>query len=87
MSEPKTHDYTNRYWGHDYIFEPVDGGLHGTMMGWSSTILGKFTIKEGDFLLLQNGSDASRYKVMSISYFADPKDMWKGTVEFAPRTE
>ena len=83
----QTHDYTARYWGHDYIFTPIDGGQKALMMGWSSTILGKFTIQEGDFLLLQNGGDSARYKVTTIDYFNDPPDMWKAEVEFAPRTE
>ena len=25
----KTHDYTNRHWGHDYTFSPIDNGAKG----------------------------------------------------------
>lgn len=78
-----THDYSakNRYWGHDYTFEPTNGGKTGRMMGWGNGI------KKGDYLLLQNGAGTTRYKVKSIKYFSDPSDMWSATVEFAPRKE
>ena len=77
----KTHDYTIRCWGHDYTFDPVDGGDRGDMMGWGNGI------EQGDFLLLQNGDGSTRYKVISIKYFGDPPDMWSAKVSFAPREE
>ena len=75
----KTHDYTERYWGHDYTFEPIAGGLYGRMMGWGHGI------RDGDYLILLSGDETTRYKVDSISYYRDPPDMWKAEVSFAPR--
>ncbi len=74
-----THDYTKRYWGHDYTLEPINQGKKGHMMGWGRGI------KKGDFLLLENGDDSTRYKVDSINYRSDPPDMWSANVTFAPR--
>lgn len=77
---PKTHDYSWRAWGHDYVFDPVDGGQQGKMMGWG---LG---ISDGDYLILQDPKGGTtRYRVVSIRYLGDPKDMWDAEVEFAPR--
>lgn len=76
----KIHDYTKTYWGHDYTFEPIDMGMKGSMVGWGHGI------KKGDYLLLKNGDSATRYKVMKIKYYLDPKDMWTSEVKFAPRT-
>lgn len=77
-----THDYTERMrgWGHDYTFKPIRGGLEGHMQGWGNGI------REGHYLLLQNGSGSTRYKVKRIRYLMDPEDMWEADVEFAPRT-
>ena len=75
----RTHDYTERYWGHDYTFDPIDDGMKGHAMGWGTGI------EVGDYLLLQNGSDSTRYKVDSINYYADPSDMWSAELSFAPR--
>ena len=75
----KTHDYTKRGWGHDYIFEPIDEGLKGSMMGWG------YGLEAGDYLIIQNGTDSTRYKILSVEYLSNPQDMWKASVEFAPR--
>lgn len=82
MSE--THDYSgnNRYWGHDYTFEPHKGGRRGRAMGWGHGI------RKGDYLILDNGpGETTRYRVMNIGYFPDPPDMWKAELKFAPREE
>jgi len=76
---PRTHDYSKRYWGHDYIFNPVDGGKRGQMSGWGEGI------KAGDYLILQNGDATTRYQVTHIEYHNDPEDMWIADVKFAPR--
>jgi hypothetical protein len=79
MSE---HDYTRRFWGHDYVFEPIDEGLRGKVMGWGNGITA------GDYLILQNGNgdESTRYKVETIRYELDPSDMWSADVTFAPRS-
>jgi hypothetical protein len=76
----KTHDYTNLGWAHDYTFDSIDGGMKGSMCGWGHGI------KKGDFLILENDGGTTRYKVTEISYYADPPDMWKAKVRFAPRS-
>lgn len=75
----KTHDYTFRFWGHDYVFDPVDGGIKGDMMGWGDGL------QKGDYLILENGEHGSRYQIDSIEYLGNPSDMWKAKVSFAPR--
>ena len=74
-----THDYTRRFPGHDYVFRPQLRGQRGHMMGWGRGI------KQDDFLLLENGSTSTRYRVIAIEYFTDPSDMWSANVQFAPR--
>jgi len=77
---PQTHDYTRRTWGHDYSTTSViDGGMRLRIAGWG---LG---IKAGDYLILPNGSDTTRYQVESIDYCLDPHDMWFADAVFAPR--
>lgn len=78
-SEPTTHDYTKRGWGHDFTFSPIKGGLEGDMMGWGSGI------RVGDYLIIPNGTSTTRYQVTTIRYFSDPADMWSARVRFAPR--
>jgi hypothetical protein len=77
--EPVTHDYTRRGWGHDYTFDPIDGGKRGQMTGWGRGI------EDGDFLILKNGEGETRYRVENIGYSLDPPDMWFAAVTFAPR--
>ncbi len=86
----KTFDYGpgQRGYGHDYSWEPGPGGLRGAAIGWGSGI------SEGDYILLERydktgqrflGDGRTRYRVMTISYYADPPDMWQATLEFHPR--
>lgn len=75
----KTHDYTQRGWGHDFTFDPIDGGKGGAMMGWG------FGLEDGDYLILPNGGGTTRYQIKTVEYFSNPKDMWKAKVVFAPR--
>lgn len=76
---PKTHDYSKRYWGHGYTFKPIDDGLKGEMFGWG---LG---LEKGDYIILLNGDETTRYRIDSIVYEKDPRDMWKAKVSFDPR--
>jgi len=39
----------------------------------------------GDFLILPNKMETTRYRVASIRYENDPRDMWFAEAEFAPR--
>lgn len=85
-SEPKTHDYSNRYWGHDYAITKVEKkGQIIHMTGWG------FGLKIGDYIIIQGQSNelgvnpTTRYLVAEIKYESDPKDMWHGIFLFAPR--
>lgn len=86
MPKPKTHDYTRRYWGHDYTITDVrNRGLEITVMGWGCGI------SVGDYMLIIGQSTEpgvnpdTRYRVKSIRYSDDPPDMWLMRCEFAPR--
>jgi hypothetical protein len=78
----KTHDYSRERtgWGNDYaVTSVIDGGKQIKLSGWG---LG---ISSGDFLILQNGNDTTRYQVDEINYLGNPKDMWRASATFAPR--
>lgn len=75
------HDYTQRYWGHDFTFRPLDSGQQGQMSGWGKDI------HVGDTLLLPNGHENTRYRIEQIRYELDPPDMWHARVSFYPRTQ
>lgn len=80
MTEPQTHDYTRRYWGHDLSWRvEKDGTLNAA--GWGTGI------RDGDYLLLANGDRSTRYQVRDIRYMHDPLDQWFATLTFAPREE
>lgn len=75
-----THDFTTRRgYGHDYTFEPIDGGWKGKVFGWG------YDVKVGDYLILPNGDLSTRYVVDTVKYYPDPPDMWRAEVTFAPR--
>jgi hypothetical protein len=75
-----THDLTQRYWGHDYIFTPIENGRKGKMTVWNPN-----PIYEGDYLLLRNGERSTRYQVDAVKIMTDPPDMMFLDVTFAPR--
>jgi hypothetical protein len=76
----KTHDYTQRTWGHDYtVLSVIENGQRLRLSGWG------FGIRTGDYLILPNGSATTRYHVDSIDYRMDPRDMWFAEATFAPR--
>ncbi|MFI5297364.1 MAG: hypothetical protein ACHREM_04640 [Polyangiales bacterium] len=75
----KTHDYTKQTWGHDCTFTPLDSGTRGFAVGWG---LG---LSAGDFILLPNRGETTRYKIETIAYHRDPPDMWRAELSFAPR--
>jgi hypothetical protein len=75
-----THDYTLRYWGHDYVItEVINGGKTLKMMGWGGGL------KKGHWLILPNNGDTTRYRISKIEYMNDPRDMWSAIVRFDPR--
>ena len=76
--KPARHyDYTRCYRGHDYIFIPRENGLQASAMGWG------YGIEEGDILDLKGPNDGvSPYRVESISYYSDPRDMWSAELRY-----
>lgn len=80
MPDPTTHDYRKsaQGWGHSIGYEPLPGNKLKAY-GWGSGV------SVGDFLLLSNGADETRYAVDEIRYPSDPGDQWFGTLSFAPR--
>lgn len=84
--EPRTHDYTSRSWGHDYVISEVRGG--GKVLvcfGWGPDA--KTKMRSSDFVILPNKDDTTRYRITDISYYRDPPDMWRARLEFAPREQ
>lgn len=74
-----THDYRDRYWGHDYAILTVNGmTIH--LAGWG------FGISAGDYILLTHSKGEARYQIDTIRYDGDPPDMWYADATFAPRT-
>jgi hypothetical protein len=77
----KTHDYSAKEWGHSCEITSIeDGGLNINLAGWGKGIA------SGDFIVIKNGEDTTRYKFKSIKYCNDPIDMWFGSLIFAPRS-
>jgi len=75
-----THDYTGREWGKNYsIISTKDEGLGLSLSGWGAGI------RSGDYIVIRNGNDTTRYIFDTISYHSDPADMWNGTLTFSPR--
>lgn len=75
----REHDYTHRYWGHDFTFDPIDGGQRGRMC-----VFGR-TPRVGDHLILPNGSGTTRYRIESVRSPSDPGDQHFLDVAFDPR--
>lgn len=74
------HDYTSPRWGRSFnVLSVEDGGQCIKVVGWG---LG---IKRKDYLILPNEGGTTRYRVVEIDYYEDPRDMWRATLEFAPR--
>lgn len=80
-ADSKTHDYTERYWGHDITGRQFDKKGHLHLVGWG------YGIRRGDFLRLpQNGSNDPlgrknpTYRVRDIQYYLNPPDMWRAVL-------
>lgn len=75
----RTHNYTRRGRGHDFVFRPIGDGIKANISGWG------FGLKVGDYLILPNGCTTTRYQIDEVKYYNDPADMWNAKVTFAPR--
>jgi hypothetical protein len=79
-SEKSEHDLSSKGRGKNYgVTEVRNGGQAISLYGWHRGI------EEGDFLILKNKEDTTRYLVKTIRYERDPADMWFAEAEFAPR--
>ncbi len=77
----KTHDYTNRYWGHDYAITQLFPKNVIALTGWGRGL------EVGDFIILENEESSTRYKLLEVDYLLNPSDMWHAKAKFAPRVE
>ncbi|MCC5614857.1 hypothetical protein LC605_07180 [Nostoc sp. CHAB 5836] len=66
----KLHDYSQKIWGSDYIFEPTNEGMIAYMTG-----IGK-GIRASDRIILRQGCESYEYQIEEIDYYSDPPDMW-----------
>lgn len=78
--EPVTHDYTRRYWGHDFTYTANENGRELTLMIWGP----KFNV--GDYLILPNKDRTTRYRITFVEWLHDPSDMYRLEAKFAPRS-
>jgi hypothetical protein len=74
-SEPKTYDMTRE----DYAFDPRAGN-RGHIACWNGR-----EPRAGDYLILRNKDQTTRYRVTGTVPIFDPPDMWMADLEFAPR--
>ncbi len=79
---PKLHDYTKRFWGHDYTWMPNDdGGVTGTAMGWG------YGLETDDYTLLAASGNGASYKIVEVRYYGDPADMWQAKLRYVNEEE
>lgn len=78
---PTTHDYTRPYLGHNLNIRSMSKD------GKTATVLGLGAgVKEGDYLILKNGTGTTRYRV--ATWRPDrPIPYWHARIEFAPRED
>lgn len=65
----KTHRYTRQVQGVHYLIEPEPEA------GFSMTAYG-VGLAPGDYVVLQEGSAAVRYRIEQIEYYGDRSDLW-----------
>jgi hypothetical protein len=74
----KIHDYSQKVWGSDYVFERLNEGMMGYMTG-----VGK-GIKPCDRIILREGCESYEYQVEEVDYYSDPSDMWIALLKQVP---
>jgi MioC protein len=68
--EEKTHTYSQAKRGTEFVLEPLDQKLRYCMTG-----IGK-DIEIGDYIVLQNMSEMTTFRVEEINYYSEPPNMW-----------
>ena len=82
MSYYNTHDLSSKSWGNNYnVLSIEEKGLTINLTGWCKGVV------VGDYIIIKNGSDTTRYQIRNINYESDPADMFFATARFAPRNE
>lgn len=64
------HHYTRQEWERDFTFESLDGGKQCYLRGRGGTI------QQGDYIVVQSGSDMVRYQVDEINHDAYASSSW-----------
>jgi hypothetical protein len=79
-STGQTYDLTRD----DYAFSPAGDGQRGHIACWNGR-----SPRPGDYLILRNGTQATRYQVVSADPCLNvhPPTMWMADLAFAPRAE
>lgn len=81
MVEPRTHDLSMRAWGRNYnILKIEDGGARIQIAGWATP-----RPDDGDFLILGNGGETTRYQAEKVETCGNPDDMFFAECRFSPR--
>ncbi|MGB6299886.1 MAG: hypothetical protein WBF90_27455 [Rivularia sp. (in: cyanobacteria)] len=75
LHKHKTHDFTQRVAGVDYVFETAENLTTAYM-----TARGK-GVKPHDYIVLQINSKSYRYQVEQIDYYSNPPDMWMALIK------
>lgn len=66
----QTHDYTNRYFGHDYTLMSVEKD-NVKIAGWGSGL------KVNDYILIQAKDEkSSKLQILEIDYKKNTNNMW-----------
>ena len=73
------HDFRTPVWGHNVEVMDIPGGSGYTLKvaGWCRGV------RVGDYLVLRNGPDWTRYQVDEINYCGNPTDMFFATLSWA----
>lgn len=70
-SRRRIHDYTRRYFGHDFTVSPHADPVTADITGWGHGL------RKQDFLLIPRpGGGRCIYEIETLRYTLDPADMW-----------
>ena len=68
---PKAHHYLKTINSNSFALEPAgENSLKFSMTGFGTDI------KQGDFIVINDETSTTTYKVENIDYYLDPPDMW-----------
>lgn len=73
------HSFLRRGWGWDFsVHVRARNGRSLTVSGWGHGL------RVDDVLVLPNGGDGARYRVVTLEYERDPSDMWHAELRWYP---